>query len=166
MRLAPVLALALSLAAVTLAGCAGASPEPTTASLELGTGTARFEPLADGAEVPMVKGAQGGWHVWVSVRAEGLDSGLGSIEIEHQPADESEPAQVSRVGVTFDPPDAEGRRVSLGWPAIFADPACSVGRLHRIRVTITTASGQRVSAERDVMPTPGAFPPPACGATL
>jgi hypothetical protein len=37
-----------------------------------------------------------------------------------------------------------------------------VGRLHRIRVTVTTATGERLSAERDVIPTAGEHPPPAC----
>lgn len=160
-------ALALAagaLAAALAGGCASsAAIEPAEASLEVGTGTARFVPLADGDEVAMVRGAQGGWHLWVSVRAEGLDTGLGSLEIAHEPADESEPEQVSRVGVTFDPPDAQGRRVSLGWQAILADPACSVGRLHRVRVTVTTATGQQLTAEREVMPTAGDNPPPACG---
>lgn len=154
------LALACS---VALAGCAGAVPVvDTDASLELGTGTARFMPVEDGDELPMIKGAQGGWHVWVSVRATGLSTGVGSVEIEHQPADESEPAQVFRVGTMFDPPDAEGRRASLGWTAIFVDPSCSVGRLHRIRATVTTATGERVSAERMIVPTAGDYPPPAC----
>jgi hypothetical protein len=159
------LALAAGALAVALVGgCASSAPiEPTEASLEVGTGTARFVPLADGDEVAMVRGAQGGWHLWISVRADGLDTGLGSLEIAHQPADESEPEQVSRVGVTFDPPDAEGRRSTLGWQAILADPSCSVGRLHRVRVTVTTATGQQLSAEREVMPTAGDNPPPACG---
>ncbi|GAB4196307.1 MAG: hypothetical protein OHK0013_03360 [Sandaracinaceae bacterium] len=156
-------ALATGLLGCVVAGCAGSpQPEPVEASLEIGTGTARFVPLADGDEVPMVKGAQGGWHLWVSVRAEGLESGLASLELAHQPADESEPEQVMRSGVTFDPPDARGRRVTLGWQAILANPSCSVGRLHRVRVTVTTATGQRLTAEREVMPTGGDNPPPAC----
>jgi hypothetical protein len=147
----------------TSPGCAGSVPvEPTEASLELGTGTARFLPIEDGTELPMIKGAQGGWHLWVSVRASDLSSGVGSLTIEHQPADESEPPQTFRIGVMFDPPDAGGRRTSLGWTAILPNPSCSVGRLHRIRVTVTTATGERVSAEREVMPTAGDYPPPPC----
>jgi hypothetical protein len=160
-------ALVLSLVPSGLAGCAGsAAPEPAEASLELGTGTARFVALDDGDEVPMVKGAQGGWHLWMSVRAEGLETSLASLEIAHQPADESEPEQVTRSGVTLDPPDAQGRRASLGWQAILADPGCSVGRLHRVRVTLTTATGERLTAEREVMPTGGDYPPPACGTPI
>lgn len=159
-----------------LAGCAGSVPSapdgaerdgpdgsvPPTPTLELGTGTARFASIEDGDELPMIKGAQGGWHVWVSVRVAGLEDPTGSLVIEHQPADESEPAEAFRAGANFDPADAEGRRASLGWTAIFSDPSCSVGRLHRIRVTLTTARGERLSAERMIVPTGGDYPPPPC----
>ena len=146
------------------AGCAGQAPSPPgEASLEVGTGTARFVPVVDGDEVALVRGAQGGWHLWVSVRATGLDAGIGSLEITHGPADGSSEPEVSRVGVTFDPPDAQGRRVTLGWQAILPNPSCAVGRLHRVRVTVTTASGQRASAEVDVLPGAGDNPPPPCG---
>jgi hypothetical protein len=153
--------VALAMASV-MGGCAGAAATPGEAFLELGTGTARFQPLEDGDEVAMVHGAQGGWHLWISARATGLSSGTGSLEIAHGPADGSEEMQSSRVGVVFDPPDAQGRRVTLGWQAILTDPPCAVGRLHRVRVTVTTATGERVSAERDVLPTAGDHPPPAC----
>jgi hypothetical protein len=151
-------------------GCAASAdpdpdPDPEDAVLELGTGTARFELVADGDEVPMIRGAQGGWHVWVSVRIEGMDVDLASLTLEHQPADESEPAQITSSGAMFDPADSEGRRSSLGWAAIFSDPSCSVGRLHRIRATVTTATGERISIEREIIPSAGTFPPPACGAT-
>lgn len=148
-------------------GCsAAADPTPAEATLELGTGTARFVPVADGDELPMIRGAQGGWHVWISVRVDGMDVSTGSLTFEHQPADESEPMVESRVGAVFDPPDAMGRRASLGWPVIFSDPTCSVGRLHRIRVTLTTASGERLTAEREILPTGGDYPPPPCGTPL
>lgn len=153
-----VLALLASLPA-----CASASSlPPEAAQLELGTGTARFVSVADGDALEMVRGAQGGWHVWVSVRTEGLTEGTGSLEIEHGPADQSAAPQRSRVGVMFDPPDAQGRRASLGWTAIFDNPACQQDRLYRIRVTLTTARGERLTDERDVMPRASVYPPPPC----
>ncbi|MDQ3033541.1 MAG: hypothetical protein M3Y87_14070 [Myxococcota bacterium] len=161
-RIALVLVLG---ALVPGAGCAEVPVEPERTSLELGSGTFRFEPLADGDGAPLVKGAQGGWHIWVAVRAHGLESDAGSLAIEIQPADESAPPQRTTIGVRFDPPDAEGRRSYLGWPAILSDPACDVGRLLRIEATLTTPSGERLRAERYVMPTPGDDPPPQCGAS-
>lgn len=157
-------ACALAPACALATGCAGVSagdPEGEP-SLELGTGTWRFEPLEDGAVVPLVKGAQGGWHVWLAVRVDGLDASRGSLAIELQPADESTPAETTSVGVSLDPPDAEGRRSYLGWPAILSDPSCAVGELLRVRVTFTTSAGERLTAERELVPSPGDDPPPAC----
>lgn len=42
------------------------------AVLELGTGSRTFAPLADGDEVPIIHGPQGGWHLWGSLRVQGL----------------------------------------------------------------------------------------------
>jgi len=40
----------------------------TPATVEVGTGAKAFEPLADGADVTMVHGPQGGWHVLARAR--------------------------------------------------------------------------------------------------
>ncbi|HEY8428812.1 MAG TPA: hypothetical protein VIL20_10575 [Sandaracinaceae bacterium] len=152
----PVILLAAALAT----GCAAASE--SGARLELGTGTIRFEPVEDGATLPLIRGAQGGWHVWIAVRAEGLESDGGMLSIEHQPADESAPPVAATLGVRFDPPDAEGRRSYLGWPAILADPSCAVGELLRVRATLTTPDGMQLADERHVLVGPGEHPPPPC----
>ena len=146
------------------ASCAPASSavEEREPRLEVGTGTWRFEALEDGQQVPLIRGAQGGWHVWVSARAEDLDAAAGRLVIEVQPADESRPADAASVGVQFDPPDENGMRSYLGWPAILADPSCAVGEMLRVHVTLTTSSGQELSAERYLVPGPGDFPPPPC----
>jgi hypothetical protein len=153
-----------SIAFLALTACAStpAPVEEGEARLEVGTGTWRFEPLEDGQEVPMVRGAQGGWHVWVSVRAEHLQASTGRLEIEVQPADESAPPESASVGVQFDPPDADGMRSYLGWPAILSSPSCAVGETLRVHVTLTTSAGQQISAERYLVPAPGDFPPPPC----
>jgi hypothetical protein len=147
-------------------GCASSPTSGNDAQLELGTGTFRYEPLEDGAEVPLVHGAQGGWHVWLSVRASGIDEETGSLLIEMQRADESVPPQNVRVGIRFDPPNADGMRDYLGWPAIMSDPSCAVGHLYRIRATFTTSRGERLTAERYLIPAPGDDPPPPCGGLL
>ncbi|MBX3274410.1 MAG: hypothetical protein KF729_29365 [Sandaracinaceae bacterium] len=146
-------------------GCASvADPGEGDPRIEVGTGTWRYEPLEDGDGVPLVFGAQGGWHLWVAVRAYDVDVDFGSLEVVHQPADERLPPSTTRIGVTLDPPDATGGRAYLGWPAILADPACSVGELHRLQVTLTPASGGRLTAERYVRVLGGEHPPPPCGA--
>jgi hypothetical protein len=150
---------------LVLLGCAGAVPVDDTdheATLELGTGTWRFEPIEDGQEVPLIRGAQGGWHVWLSVRASGLESSTGRLVVELQPGDDSTPPEASSVGVQLDPPDAEGRRSYLGWAAILSNPSCAMGRPLRVHVSLTTGSGEQISAERYLVPGPGESPPPAC----
>ena len=128
----------------------------------IGTGTWRFEPLEDGQEVQMVRGAQGGWHVWLSVRTGGLDAATGRLVIEIQPADESRPAESASVGVQFDPPDADGMRNYLGWAAILSDPSCAMGRVLRVRASLTTGAGVHLTAERYLVPGPGENPPAPC----
>lgn len=138
-------------------------PDEGEAHLELGSGSWRFEPLEDGAPVALVRGAQGGWHVWVSVRADGIDSDDVVLEIESQVADESRPAQRTAVDVRLDRADADGRRAFVGWPQVIADPGCMVGELLRLKVALTDSSGTRVVAERYVTVMGGDDPPGGCG---
>ena len=53
-------------------GGAAGGPSPEGAYLELGTGFRRFEPVTDGQEVPIIKGIQGGYHVWGSFKGRGF----------------------------------------------------------------------------------------------
>ncbi len=52
------------------------------ARLELGTGTSAFEPLAEGADVELVEGAQGGWHLDVALAGWGFGPGGALVEYE------------------------------------------------------------------------------------
>ncbi|MGE0786190.1 MAG: hypothetical protein AB7S26_10910 [Sandaracinaceae bacterium] len=161
MKLAP----STVLAAVVLVGCAASEP-PVPASLELGTGSWRFEPLTDGDTVPLIHGAQGGYHMWTSVRVPGVDTESLQLTIELQPADESAPVQRDDLGVFLEPPDDEGVRSAVGLTAIFNDPGCAVGALYRVKVSTTLDDGTILSDERDVMIDPGTEPPPACGTII
>lgn len=69
---APMRALVLALASA----CAGADPCGADAppTLALGTGETAFAPIA--APLEVVHGPQGGWHVVVALRAQGLDGSL------------------------------------------------------------------------------------------
>ncbi|MBX3246908.1 MAG: hypothetical protein KF901_06985 [Myxococcales bacterium] len=156
-----LLTLAASIA-IVWAGCGDEPPIEEDARVEIGTGTFRFVPVEDGDGVALAHGAQGGWHLWVSVRVFGVSTDEGSIEVIHYPADEERPASRAGHGVRLDPPDAEGGRAYLGWPAILRDPSCAVGELYRIEVVYRPATGGRLTAERDVTVLPGDFPPPPC----
>ncbi len=57
---------------LSLAACTGPPPDP---AVELGTGDIAFEPLSDGADIDVIQGPQGGFHVLGSVRAKGIEPG-------------------------------------------------------------------------------------------
>ena len=151
----------LALLGALLAGCAGQTA-PGEGTVELGTGEWEFVPLVDEQPVELIFGVQGGYHVWTSFRAEGLDPEDVMLEVETQRADESRPPELSRVPVDFEMVD--GTAELLGWPAILGDPGCALGDMLRIRVTLTDAHGVAATDERYVLPLTGATTPapPAC----
>lgn|GEM_PF-1640584 len=158
----------LALAALSVSCCLDAMPPEDdvtpdeVATLEVGTGTFRFEPIETGEALPLIRGAQGGWHIWVAVRVHGVEDDSGSFEVIHYPVDApDDPVRISH-GIRLDPPNIEGFRSYVGWPAIPRDAACAVGGLYRVQVTFRPASGGRLTAERDVLVTAGDIPPPPC----
>jgi len=79
-----------ALAGCTFAACAVDLPaaevdaRPPAGELELGGATndgTGFVALADGADVTLIPGAQGGFHVWISVRSRGV---AGDLLITHE----------------------------------------------------------------------------------
>ena len=68
----------LLLLAVACAACGtvkgGGPPDSGGAGprIEVGTGTASFVALNDGDEVAIVKGPQGGYHIWGAIRSDGV----------------------------------------------------------------------------------------------
>lgn len=80
----------LLLLAFLLAGCGGADAAPPgdlgdagaaepdappTGTVEIGTSPGGFEPLVEGGTIPTYKGPQGGFHVYLTIRATGVDPG-------------------------------------------------------------------------------------------
>lgn len=64
------------LLSLLLAACTG-EPDPSELepSVQIGTGDASFEPLADGDTVLIIEGPQGGFHVLGSARFTGVEGG-------------------------------------------------------------------------------------------
>lgn len=157
-----LLALPLLVSSTACSSASSAGVRPGVMAVELGTGTWQFEPVTDGETIPLVHGAQGGWHFWVAARVTGTSAESGSLTIERQPADESLPPSRATIGIHLDPPDAEGARNFLGYPEILSDPSCTVGVMTRVRLTLVLADGTSASDERIVIPGPGDSPPPPC----
>ena len=162
-----------SIALLALALTAGCKEEPPPApgdlAIELGTGSWRFEPLVDEQDVELVRGAQGGWHVWVSVRAEGLrgDPPIATLYIESEVLDlDGVPPSVTEARVAFTPrQDEPGVAEVVGWIHVQNAPACVVDRRIRLRVAVTDEeSGRTALDERIVVPrsTPETRPPVPC----
>lgn len=146
------------------AACGGGSGEPPgEAVVELGTGEWEMVPLDDGQQVELVFGSQGGYHVWASIWAEGIQTEDVTLEVETQPADESLPPERSRVVIDFDRDPETGGAVFIGWPAVISQPGCVVDRMLRVRATVTDRRGATGMDERYVVPRPGpAGDPPPC----
>ena len=142
-----------------LEGCA-ADLEPQ--SLELGTGSWRYEPVQDGDDVPLIRGAQGGWHFWLSARISGVDVSEGRFTVELQPADEHREPEQTTLDVHLDPPDAQGRRAIVGWTAIVSDPACMIGEMMRVEALFDDQKGTTLRDEYYLRITGGSDPPPPC----
>jgi hypothetical protein len=154
-----------ALGLLVVAAC-GAEPDPPAGEprLELGTGSWRFEALADGQDVELVRGAQGGWHLWISLRVTGAELDHPEVTLRMEPVDGSGPAQDTSVPLAFDPPDEKGARKLIGFTGIVNEPSCLVDTLLRVQASVSIASGEQLTDERDVMVRGGTYPPPPCEA--
>lgn len=118
-----------------------ASPDAVAAGprVVLGTGREAFEALASGASVPLIKGIQGGFHVWTSFLAYGFDTDVMRMELvtRWDGLDESalDVAGNVRVSPTTDAAGAPAL-VSLGWPAGIFNPVCAHGRQLALDLTV------------------------------
>jgi len=132
--------------------CIGGAPAEGT--LELGTGEAEFAPLVDGQDVDLAAGAQGGHHLWLSMRAEGLASGRCELHVGVWSEDDLEGRQDSWVSVRVNPaPDgAPGSLEYIGWPGLIARPECFVERPVHFLVELTDERGVHAMDERVVVP--------------
>lgn len=151
-------ARALVVATVALfAGCGsevepGAGEEETGPRVVLGTGRDAFESLDSEGSVPLIKGIQGGFHVWTSFLAYGFATEVMRMELRTRwdALDEStlEMAGNVRVRPAVDPQGSPAL-LSLGWPASIFNPACANGRRLSLELTVRdTAAGLSASDAR------------------
>jgi len=138
------------------------SDQDEPATLELGTGSWRFEPLEDGQEVELVHGAQGGWHMWISLRVTNIDVEHPNVQLAMEPADQSRPAQEVSIALPFDAKDEKGESELIGYIGVVNDPSCWVGALVSVTATLTTDDGIILRDERDIVLSGGVYPPPPC----
>jgi hypothetical protein len=138
---------------VVAAGCGGEAelppvPEPQPGvRVVLGTGREAFEPLNDEASVPLIRGIQGGWHVWTSFLAYGFDTDVLRMDLTTRWEGVEESVLGGPGNVAVRPAlDATGAPAlaSVGWPAVVYNPTCADG--HRLLVNLTVLDTEGRSA--------------------
>lgn len=141
---------ALACALACAPGAGGAAD--TGPQVVIGTGREAFEALGPDGRVPLIKGIQGGFHVWTSFLAYEFDTDVLRMELMTRWDGLDDSALEMAGNVSVKPTtDAAGMPalVSLGWPASIFNPACSNGRRLRIDLTVRdTAAGLSASDSR------------------
>jgi hypothetical protein len=164
-RVAGRLALAtLALPFVSSAvACSGAATEPF---VDVGSGRQRYRPLDDGDAIAFHQGPQGGWHLYVSLRAGGLAPAGAKLTLERWleargPSDRDW-KQTSYIETDLSPVSGEPLVELVGWLTVLSQPECYLGRRLHIAVQIEDRRGRVAEADRIVVPSPG----PEGGPTL
>ena len=140
----PALALCLLLAA-----CAEDGPEVVPV-LTLGTGEWQFETMAATQRVQLVAGTQGGFHVWLSMRAQGFRGERLRMQLTLRSP--RAPLASSDVSLAFEPNEA-GELEFVGWPAQLLEPWCAVDQPLTVEVTLSDPSRHSASASVEIVPT-------------
>jgi hypothetical protein len=131
--------------------------------IEIGSGgVGRWEDLPEGSVALLARGCQGSQHVWLSLRAWGLDTSPALVQasvlfdrpdcLGELPADSCRPSVPLQIRVTFDTEADRDFTELTGIALQIADPgpvehqACVI----RARVTENTRGGASVEAEKHV----------------
>ena len=145
-RGAPARAAVAALALGCGAACAAPAGPP---ALELGAGRAAFEALADGQDVPMVEGSQGGFHLWVSVRVEGAVGEGAELTLEASPLATGRPRQTLRLPPRLE----EGAPAEMaGIALVLSRPECFRDREVLLEAELADAAGLRLRDAAVVVP--------------
>ena len=122
-----------------------------TPYLEVGTGFRAFEPLEPGQRVPIVRGIQGGIHVWGGFRGAGFDPV--KLEISFELRDEG--VAVGDAGYTDDVFPGDGGDFEYSAVAVIFyenTPELFSGRTMELSVQIRDRTGAVLSDAVEVIP--------------
>ncbi|MEM6926099.1 MAG: hypothetical protein AAF602_04155 [Myxococcota bacterium] len=127
-----------------LAGCAEPMISGPTA-LEVGTGQFDFETVEEAQRLPMVQGPQGGYHVWVALRARNLDPRRLRVDSQLFAAPETDDTGAPLGG---EDPEAVGESFFF-FPPFFDDDEDGVWRTAGLphQVERTEVRGERLRLE-------------------
>ena len=149
----------LVLVGLGLGACTGDTlPASDAATLEIGTGINSFIELVDGAEVIFGEGAQGGYHIWVSLQTEGLVPDGLEVRLTTQPHLAQRPTQWTDVVLDMERVHETDRYQALALRLVLSYPECHIDREVRIDAEATDVAGAQATAEKIVTPRhPAAF---------
>ena len=116
------------------------------------TGVVSFLPVDDGDEVDIVPGWQGGQHIWVVLRATGVETCFVTPRYEILDGESPPPLDRDYGGEFYELRDDPGMFEFLAYAAFVADPE----RIHREEVTlraeVSDGCGHLISASTRVVP--------------
>lgn len=158
-------ALVSILGLLGLAGCPGPGNNPDAGPMgdaaregpyvELGAGRSGFEPVHDGDALELVAGPQGGWHVFLAVRAHGIAVDGSRLYYELREIDSGDiVTRPATYAVRSSSVEQDGDTWSrAGDRAIFniSDPAEVVGERFEVEVELEAPSGMRYRETRTAM---------------
>jgi hypothetical protein len=145
---------------VLLAGCDSGSADGANAGsggasepvVVLGTGVEQYEPIEDEPALRLIKGFQGGFHVWASFLAYDFETIVLRMELITSRDGHAESIIPMQGNVRVrEVMDAAGRpaRALVGWPAVIYDAECAHGRRIRLDLLVRDeANGTEASDTR------------------
>ena len=142
-------ARACALLALVLCAC-GAEPESSSAQrVVLGTGEARFEHIEGQPELPLVAGAQGGFHVWASFLAYGFDTAAIDLTLTTRVDGAGEELVMRARLSTREVLDANGipSRSFAGFPAQVRDARCAHGQRISLQLHVAAPDGSASASD-------------------
>lgn len=126
--------------------CGGESERgpPGVQRVVLGTGEATFEHIEGEPELPLVAGAQGGFHVWASFLAYGFDTAAIDLTLTTTVAGASENLVMRARLTTREVVDSTGvaARSFAGFPAQIRDARCADHQRVRLQLQVAAAGGE------------------------
>lgn len=144
----------LSFIALSLLAACGPSHGDLDAgppALELGTGEASFAPLEDGETLDLVRGCQGSQHVWVALRARGIERRGPVVDLSlTRDSDDWTVSQTFTVRVTFDESSEAPYVERHGLTLVVPEPDLALGEDLTLHATVTDRNGVTISDERPV----------------
>jgi hypothetical protein len=121
--------------------------------LEIGTGEGTFSSFEEGATLELFCGTQGAQHVWIALRAQGIDPRGTILDLSlFQDADPSAPVSQTFVNrVSLQPVPGEIYSEVYGLTVVVPEPDRAIGEDLTLRVRVTSMDESVVlTGERDV----------------